>query len=259
MKLTLRAIGLIGVVVFGVFFALTYGLPGYVEEVAKDFIAQQVEKEVNQKLDEADMVIENKTLGKIAEKLLNKNTEEITSIKDNLKAGLHTQLSQIIAEMRDLSCECRKKYEDFIKFGMQIQILSLEKANEQLMDFAKGKYMQVVKKLTTDVRIVTGSNAVLFLLLILISFLKPRAISHLVLPTALLLISTLICTYFYVFEQNWFFTIIYDDYVGFAYLGYVGVLFLILCDIALNKARVTSKIINGTSNVVGVSISVAPC
>ena len=79
------------------------------------------------------------------------------------------------------------------------------------------------------------------------------------LPSALLLTSTLICSFFYVFEQNWLLTIIYDDYLGFAYLGYLGVVFLFLCDIVLNYARITSAIINAILNIIGSAAYVSPC
>lgn len=161
--------------------------------------------------------------------------------------------------MRDLNCECRKKYANYIKAGMQLRILSMKGENERLLDFVKGKYMHVVKKLTTDIRIVTGSNVFLFLLLALLSFLKPNAITHLFLPGVLLFISTLVCTYFYVFEQNWFFTIIYNDYVGWGYIVYVALLFMFLCAIAFNKGRVTTVIMNGLSKIVGSVTVVEPC
>ena len=172
---------------------------------------------------------------------------------------MHVQLAAVIAEMRDLDCECRKKYENWFKRGYESKITSLENVNEKLLDFTKGKYMQVANELKRDVRIFTGSNAVIFLLLILVSFFKPRAIAHLFLPAILLTVSTLVIAFFYIFEQNWLMTIIYSDYWGFAYLGYVGVLFLSLCDIVFNSARVTTEIINGLLSALGQAVSVAPC
>jgi len=259
MKLSLRIVGIIGAIIFGTFFFFTYGVPGHVEKIAKEFIELQVEKEVNERIDAADKIIENKTLAKLAGALLEKNDEEIGELQRGLKEGLHEKIAQSIAEMRDLSCECRKKYANYIKAGMQLQILSMKGENERLLDFVKGKYMHVVKKLTTDIRVVTGSNVFLFLLLVLLSFLKPNAITHLFLPGVLLFISTLACTYFYVFEQNWFFTIIYNDYVGWGYLVYVGLLFMFLCDIAFNRGRVTTAILNALSKVVGSVTVVTPC
>ena len=66
----------------------------------------------------------------------------------------------------------------------------------------------------------------MFSLLLLASFLKPKAVIQLFVPGLLLVTSTLVCSYFYLFEQNWFFTIIYNDFLGRWYLAYAGGLFL---------------------------------
>ncbi|MFV1985544.1 MAG: hypothetical protein ACC657_18490, partial [Thiohalomonadales bacterium] len=143
--------------------------------------------------------------------------------------------------------------------GANNRVISLQSANEMLLAFMKTKYMEVANKLKTDFRIFTASNAFVFILLLLISFLRPKAIKHLVLPAILLTLSTVICSYFYIFEQNWFFTIIYNSYVGWAYLVYIGIVFAFLCDIALNKARVTTEIINSILSSIGSATSVVSC
>lgn len=63
----------------------------------------------------------------------------------------------------------------------------------------------------------------------------------------------------YVFGQDWFYTILYNDYMGAGYLAYVAAIFGFLMDIALNKARVTTEVINGIFNVIGSAFSVLPC
>ena len=161
--------------------------------------------------------------------------------------------------MSDQDCECRKKWAAHIKEQYIINIASLQAANEKLQDFMRTKYMEIATDLKRDVRIFTGSNALIFLLLLLVSFLKPKAIAHLFLPGVLLVISTLVCSYFYIFEQNWLLTIIYNDYLGYGYLTYVGILFLFLCDIVFNGARVTTEIINSILQAIGSALTVAPC
>lgn len=262
MKVTLRIIGLVGFLLFSSFFGMSFGVPGYVEEVGKDFIKQELQDRTNEKIDrvtDLDFSSSENKVAKLAGKLLKRNEEQLERLRSDLKSNMHVQLAAVIAEMRDLDCECRKKYENWIKQGYESQIISLEKVNEKLLDFMKAKYMQVANELKRDVRIFTGSNAVIFLLLILVSFFKPRAIAHLFLPAILLTVSTLVIAFFYIFEQNWLMTIIYSDYWGFAYLGYVGVLFLFLCDIVFNSARVTTEIINGLLNALGQAATMVPC
>ena len=48
------------------------------------------------------------------------------------------------------------------------------------------------------------------------------------------------CIYLYLFSQDWLLTIIHGDYVGFAYIGWLGAAFLLLLDIAINRGRVTT-------------------
>lgn len=66
-------------------------------------------------------------------------------------------------------------------------------------------------------------------------------------------------SYFYIFEQDWFYTILYNDYTGFAYIGYLAVVFAFLCDVVFNRARVTTEIINSILSAVGQAPSLVPC
>src|SRR5690606_10255651 len=122
---------------------------------------------------------------------------------------------------------------------------TLAQARAQLTQLIHGQYRKVVGKLLTDLRIHSGSNAAIFLLLLAVSLCKHRGSTHLLLPAALLLLATLVSAWFYLFQQDWFFTIVFDDYTGFAYLGYVAGVFALLCDVVMNHARITTRIING--------------
>jgi hypothetical protein len=74
--------------------------------------------------------------------------------------------------------------------------------------------------------------------------LRPEAVRLLFVPGVLLAVATLVCAYLYVFEQDWLLTLIHGDYLGFAYTAWLGVVFLLLCDIALNRGRITVQILN---------------
>ncbi len=259
MKTTLRIAGVAGVLIFGIFLYFTYGIPGYVEEIGKEFIQNQIMEKTDEKIENLKHDSKDSKLAQLAAQLYQQQQEEIDSLKAQLRSQAHEQLAAVIAEMRDLNCECRNKYAQMYKDGFEFRLASLQTANEKLQDFMKTKYMEVASELKRDVRIFTGSNMLVFLLLLSVSFLKPKAISHLFVPGTLLTTATLVCSYFYVFQQNWLLTIIYNDYLGFAYLGYVFVVFLFLCDIVFNRARVTTEIINGILNVIGSASSVVAC
>jgi hypothetical protein len=246
MKLSLRLFGLIGFVVFSGIFALTYSTPEFVERIGKEFIKNKIIEKTQEKIDSITVAQKDSKLGKLVGNLIKKNESTINIYKQKIKNKAHEQLATVIAEMSDLNCECRKNYAQKIEQGYQFKLLSLKLANEKLIGFMKAKYMDISLKLKTDFRIFTGVNALIFLFLILASFFKPQAIKHLFLPSVLLFLSTMISSYFYLFEQNWFFTIIYGSYTGWAYLGYLTLVFAVLSDIVFNKARITTEILNAT-------------
>ena len=259
---SLRGLGLLGIILFVPLFIFTFADPHLIEKSGKSFIQWKLQKETDKKIDtfrlpEAGKF--EKLLGKKAANLRKQTEEYLTEIKAQLKADSPSIIAAQIAKMRNLDCECRKKWEQHLRTSMKLQIASLKKAKAKLIDYSQAKYMEIVKKLTLDVRIFLGANAVIFITLFMVSFLKPHAINHLFLPSTLMLVSTIICSYFYIFEQNWFYTIIYNDYTGFGYIGYLAFVFAILCDIVFNKGRVTTEILNAILSAIGRAGSLVPC
>lgn len=258
-RLTLRSIGVIGTAIFATFFALTYSVPGWVEDFAADYIESEAEKRIDSAIDVLRPPESDSALARLAQSMYEKNEARIEQAKTNLRHKVHEQWAAAIAAIRDLDCECRQKYADMFESGFQTDIVLLQAANDRIVSFIQKNYMEVATGLKTDIRIFTASNAAAFFLLLLVSLLKPQAITHLFLPGVLLAISTLICSYFYIFETNWLLTIIHSSYLGFAYLAWLAVVFLFLCDIVFNRGRVTTEILNGILNILGSALSVVPC
>lgn len=243
----LRGFALLGILLFVPLFLFTFSGSQLVEKSGKSFIEWKLKNEMNEKIDSIKLP-QSKTVEKIlgnkTQDLYQKSDEKLAKLKQKLKDDAPTILATHMAKMADSGCECRKEWKEHLNTSIQFESVSLEKVKEKLVDFAQGKYMELVEKLTIDVRIFLGLNSLMFIFLFLVSFLKPQATAQLFLPSALMLVSTIICSYFYVFKQNWFYTILYNDYIGFGYLAYLLVVFAILCDIVFNKARVTTEIIN---------------
>jgi len=253
--LTLRLFGIIGSIIFVPLFLFTFSNPHAIEKSAKSFIEWQLRAEVEHKIEDFQ-ISTSTTLGA----LLNKAAgDKVESLKKQLKDDLPAILAREIAKIRNLDCECRKRWEQRIQQSIKMNIVTLEAAKEKLIDFTQAKYMSILEKLIIDIRIFLGINSVIFFIFLITSFLKPKAVVHLFLPGVLLLASTLICIYFYLFEQNWFYTIIYNDYTGYTYLGYLGIVFSVLCDIVLNRGWITTQILNGVCSIAGSAAEIVPC
>ena len=261
-KVLLRSFGLVGVLLFLPLFLFTFSDPHLIEKSGKAFIGWKLKNETNKKIDSIQLP-ESKKLEKLfgnkVKSLHQKTENKLKAFKQQLKDDAPKIIMAQIAKMSNLSCKCREKWENRLRSSLKFEIASLEKTKKKLALFAQAKYMQIVEKLTLDIRIFLGANALIFSFLLLASFLKPKATEHLFLPSVLMLISTVICSYFYLFEQNWFYTIVYNSYTGFGYVAYLTIVFAILCDIVFNKAKIVTEIINQFLNAIGSAFSVAPC
>lgn len=255
LKLILRVLGLAGLVLFAGLFGATYLSADAVERAGQAFIKYQVEKEVR----EASGRVATSTYGKALVRLKGKYESEARQLQDALNDNLPAKIADVIAAMCRLDCKQRQALQQSIESGYKSRLAATGGAVDILTELIRGKYLEIVANLTRDVRIFLGSNALLFLVIAALAFLKPRAAIQLYLPAVFLVVSTVICSGLYLFGQNWFFTIIYNDYVGFGYVAYVGVLFGFLCDIAFNKARVTTEIVNSVLDAIGSAIQAVPC
>ncbi len=255
----LRVFGLAGTLLFASLVSFTIYMPDWVEGAARDFITAEVQAEVDAHIEGIDVAQGGDTLAQAAGVLYRHNSERMAGIKAALAARVHERVADALAQVRNLDCECRDRIAGFIQAGMTHALSSLEQVNSRLTDFVQEKYLRVVRELKRDVRIFSAVNAAACLLLLVLSFARPRAADHLIFPGTLLAVAVTVSSYCYVFEQNWFFTLVYSDYAGFAYLGFLGFIFGLLLDIFLNRGRVTTELGNGVLHAVGSAFSLSIC
>ena len=256
----LRITGVVGAALFGFFFVLTFSTPQWVERFGVDFIETHAREKVESSIERWKPVWREGVAGRVAEALYREKQAEIEQLKQQFKNGIRETWATALAEIRDLDCECREKILDLLETGTAGHLLSLEAGSERLTAFIQSSYMEVATELKRDIRIFTATNAGAFILLLLVSLLKPQAVRHLFVPGLLLVVATVVCTYGYIFEQNWLLTVIYGSYLGYAYAAYLGLVFLFLCDIVLNRGRVTTRLANGVLDTFGGAVaSLTPC
>ncbi len=255
MSITLKLIGLFGVVLFGVLFSVTFVSPETAEKSAKGFVKYQIEKEVRKKQES----ISQSSVANKARNIADQLGFEADKIQADIENNLPEKIAAVMASMCGYDCEKKKAVTKSITSGYLERIKTIQVAQYTLGDIIKGKYLEIISKLKLDLRIFLGTNFIMFLFLLLVSFTKPQAVAHLFLPGVLLLLATVISSCIYVFGQNWFYTILYSNYMGFAYLAYIAVIFSVLLDIVINKARVTTEIINSIFSGIGSDFSVDLC
>lgn len=251
----LLAVGFIGALLFGAAFVTSILNPGYVEEIAKDIIRTQVEKKTREKLH----AIDSRFLAGKAGAFIKQESEKIEHAKQQLIARLPEKVAAVIAEMRNLDCECRKKIEKSMRDGFELKILVATAAQEHLTTLIRTKYMETAEKLTREFRIFTGTNTLVFALLAFAAYFKRGAGMLLIAPTIVLVVAASITGYLYLLNQNWLHTIVFNSYVGMAYVGYMAIVFALLCDVLFNRARITARLLNIMFQFIGSAAHVVPC
>lgn len=250
--LFLRSLGVLGLLLFLPLFILTFINPNKIENSAKPFIKWKLNIEVNKKIDSFTILKsknKNTFLGKVGNKFSTITNNKLEKLKEQLKLIASRSIIKDFKAMNDKNCKCREIWNNRISEFLNLRIVSFEKAKEKLSNFTRAKYMEIVKKLIIDLRIFLGANSFVFILILLVSFLKNKSKDILVIPSVLMLTATIVSTYFYLFSQNWFYTILFNDYVGFGYIIYLLLVFSMLCDIVFNDSRILKSIINFIGNI----------
>ncbi|MEZ5568814.1 MAG: hypothetical protein R3E54_10825 [Halioglobus sp.] len=255
MSTALRLTGVFGILLFGTLFSLTFLSPDTIEVSARGFVQSQIEKEVRAK----QQALNESSVTQAALRIAGELGLEKEKIQASLDNDLPERIASIMASMCGYDCEKQKALAQSITSGYVERIKSIQVAESTLSDLVKGKYLEIVSSLKRDLRIFLGSNVAMFLILFAISLLRPGAVQHLFLPGVLLVAATVVSSSMYVFGQDWFYTILYNDYMGFGYLLYIALVIGFLSDITFNKARVTTRIINGIAGAFGSAFSVVPC
>lgn len=255
MRTPIFIVSLVGVALFGSAFILSYLNPTFVESIARGVIRMEVEQRVGEKLN----VLENSKIVGFAKRVSGQNASEMDELKHKLAEGLPQKVAAVAAEMLNADCECRMAIEKSMTGVFNARIAELSRMNDRLITFIRTKYMEVAESLTREFRIFTGANAIVFALLGVTAAIRKTAGLQLTLPTLVLLGAAAIVGYLYLFQQNWLHTILFGDYVGLGYFGYLGAATACLADIVFNKARITTQIVNTALQVLGSVIRAVPC
>ena len=240
-KTLLRSISALGIIVFLPLFIITFANTHLIESSAKGVIKEKLHQVIEKKLEKVSLPSGENGDSKLA--LLSKKIEQKAEEKiDKYKSSLLSVVDENMEAVKKSDCECRKNWKERLARYTEFKVKSLEEMKTALIDFAQAKYMEIAERLLRDVRIVFGVNALLFGIIFLMSVMKPESIKPLFVPSLLMMLSSIVLVYGYFFHQNWFFTLLFNDFMGVSFAIYTLIVVVFIGDITLNRARITSKI-----------------
>jgi hypothetical protein len=255
MRRAILLLGILGTLLFGAAFAVSFVDPLLVERGARELIRIEVERKVGEKVD----ALSRSKIVTMAQKALGKTDAEIEAARQELAQGIPAKVVNVVANMLHANCECRKRLVEAANRAHEERTTSLGHVRERLVGLIETAYASVSAHLLREFRIFTASNAMVFACLALVAYWRKAAALQLILPAMVLLGAVAITGGLYLFEQNWLHTILYSDYVGLAYLAYLGAAVCFLGDVVFNRARVSTMLVNAGLSVVGAAFTALPC
>ncbi|MFO1175361.1 MAG: hypothetical protein U1E48_09170 [Paracoccaceae bacterium] len=117
------------------------------------------------------------------------------------------------------------------------------------------RHMAVVRR---DFVIFSASNAAAFAVALALSLVRPRTERQLLLVSLSLSAATLVTTAWYLSGWDPILAFVYNDVVGWAYLGYLATIGTIFADIAINRGRITTMLANRLAHLASVVLSALP-
>ncbi|NNE83922.1 MAG: hypothetical protein HKN28_08110 [Alphaproteobacteria bacterium] len=199
------------------------------------------------------------SLSRFSEQLSERLEARMEKLRTDLANGIDVFVANILTANCKFDCEKREQARQAVQTFYLERIAQYQITLDRIETAVADQYENVIEELRNDLRIFSGSNFAIFLLAFLLTIFKGRASPHLLPISLSMTVATVVAATWYVFGQNWLMAILFNDFLGWAYLGIIAVITLLLIDIALNKARVTTGIINATANAVGSAFSVVPC
>lgn len=254
-RLALLAISLLGVLIFGAGFGLSFLDPLLIERAARELVRIELERQVGEKID----TLSNARIAGFAQRALQKADVDIQRTQAALREEMPRRVANVIADMLKADCECRKRLLGHLQRSAQERLSSLTDVREKLTGLVEAAYASVTRSLMREFRIFSASNAVAFAVLGVVTWVRRQAVLQLLLPAFVLLGAVAVTTSLYLFNQDWLHTLVFGEYVGFAYSLYLAGTALLLADVVLNRARVTTHIVNAALNAAGSAATAIPC
>lgn len=171
--------------------------------------------------------------------------------QDTLNTAAQGDLPKIVGAVIANYCKCTPATQSqtdaaaaAVSAGITSQAAGLGIAQTRVAEMIKGRYDSTIQGLRRELMIFLGTNLATFMIIGLASFASTSRRTLIIYPALLLSLTVIICCGFYLFNKDWFYTLLFQNFIGFGYSIWISALFTWLLDIVLNRARVTLKILS---------------
>lgn len=247
-----------GSAVFGALLLFLLYAPESFAQRTAEFAVSQVRAEVDDVIANAAQSEAAGTASAIAGAFSENLQQRIEGLRSGLDSGLDKFVAAVLVSACELDCGRREQARQEVEAFYNSILVRYGLALERVEEIVVGEYDRVMTELSRDVTIFSASNFISLFVAFLLSIFRGPAARHLLPVSICLTLATALAIAWYALGQDWVMTIIFSNYWGWSYLGFISVLLAVLIDIAINRARITSEVLNAVSGLFG-SGGFSPC
>ena len=240
----IRSVAVLGALLFGVIWVAVAISPERLERSAVGFVKQQITQEMQART--AGLVDGNVGQGLAA------LSDRLGLKQDSVAEQIQSDLPELVGEIVSRMCGCdgptKSEVAAAVRDRMKARIAALGAAQSRVVDLIEGRYEAIVGALRLDVMIFVGTNTLAFLGVLAVTLIPAPRKAYVIYPAVLLVVAVIGASTIYLFNTNWFYAILFQDYWGYGYSAIMLVIFGFLLDIAINRARVTLRLVEALPN-----------
>ena len=205
---------------------ITIFLAKQLEKTALNFIKSEVRKEIHQKLDRVVNPDGKTSLGLLMDSFFKQYQDEVPLLKKDVEMYVN-EISDYIASHEQLDTTRLEKSIALLHVRSKLwEYESVKRAIGAIGDLVQDRYQSTWRGLLTDIQVFSAANIASFALILVLCYLVNEVPHYLLFCSWILVASTLCCIFLYVYGQDWFYTIIYNDFWG---TGYICILTGMFC------------------------------
>lgn len=255
MRLFLLRFGSAGALIFIGALLLSFASPLTIERAVREVARIEIERRVGEKIE----ALSDGRLVQLAQRAAGRNAAQIAAARQALRDEVPRKVADAIADMLEADCPCRRRMIERAEHAERERLASLVELREKLVVFVEASYAKVSAQLLREFRIFASTNAAALALLALVTRVRRGAALQLLLPALVIGGAMLSTGSIYLFGQDWLHTILFADYVGLGYAAYMAAVASLLADVVFNRARVTTRLVNGVLQAAGSTVQAVPC
>ena len=155
MRTLILCFGILGTLVLGAAFALSFSSPLLVENLGKEIIRIEIERRLGTQLD----ALSGSRMAGLAQEALGRTDSEIAAVRREIEAGIPDKVASVMTDMRRADCECRKRNAVYTQQRQATQLASLIQMRARLVEFIESAYHQTTASLLRDCLLYTSDAA----------------------------------------------------------------------------------------------------